>query len=64
MNKIEQVFSNGHQMSVVGAGRVPCVMSKGAGPGGSYNEVQCIMDNGHMGTPCEQTDTTDNITFL
>ena len=24
--------------------------------GGLYGEVQCIMDNDHMGTPCEQND--------
>ena len=32
-----------------------------------YREFQCIMVNGNMGTPalfpCEQTDTTENITF-
>ena len=28
-----------------------------------YGEVQCIIGNGHMGSPCGQTDTTENITF-
>ena len=27
------------------------------------SEVQGIMDNGHMGPPCEQTDICENITF-
>ena len=32
---------------------------------GLYGEIQCIMDDGHMGThPYEQTDMTENITFL
>ena len=55
--------------------RVPCLMLGGgrrAGAGGragvpflmSSSEVQHIMDNGHTGTPCEQTDTSENITFL
>ena len=37
----------------------------GLGLGVRYGEVQCIMDNGHMGPlpPCRQTDTTENITF-
>ena len=60
VNKLEQVSIDGHQMSlaVVGLG-VPCLMS-GGGPGsgggrtGLYSEVQCIMDNGHIVTPCEQ----------
>ena len=52
MNKFEQVSSDDHG----GGGRagskgVPC-------PGDStlYAEVQCIMGNGHIGIPCEQTD--------
>ena len=28
-----------------------------------YSEVQCIMGNGHIGPPCGQTQTTENITF-
>ena len=35
--------------------------------GGVYSEVQCIMDNGHIGSPHLwtewRTDTTENITF-
>ena len=33
-------------------------MSDVQGAGAVYSEVQCIMGNGHMGTPspCEQTD--------
>ena len=37
------------------------------GSGDMYSEVKCIMDNGHMGhcsLSHEQTDTTENITFL
>ena len=30
---------------------------------GYYSEFQCIMGNGHMGTPCEQIDTYESITF-
>ena len=55
----------------------PDVTSKGVGTcissddhqmslsGGLYSEVQCIMGNGHMGTPpsCEQTYACENITF-
>ena len=29
-----------------------------------YSELDCIMVNGHMGDPREQTDTSENITFL
>ena len=80
MNKLEQVFSDGHQMSLTGGpcavrshfqgkGRVVAVHQDhmSGGSGDMYSEVKCIMDNGHMG-PCslshEQTDTTENITFL
>ena len=32
--------------------------------GESYDEVQCIMSNGHMGPPVnKQTDMSENITF-
>ena len=35
-------------------------------PGGGQGpcEMQCIMGNSHMGTPCEQTDISENITLL
>ena len=56
-----------------GGGLVQCgPMSKGAGGGfqggkwvvgALYNEVQCIMSNGHMGQNDRQTDITENITF-
>ena len=41
MNKIEQVTSDGHQMSLGGVGW----------DWGLHSEVQGIMGNGHMGTP-------------
>ena len=45
--------SDVHQMSLAG-GWVPCL----------YSEMQCIMDNGHLGTPPRrQTDMTEHITF-
>ena len=47
----------------IGLGGVPCQMFWYLGEGVLYSEVQCIMDNGHMGSPCEQTDTSGNITF-
>ena len=31
--------------------------------GGLRAGPKCIMGNSHMGTPLEQTDTTENITF-
>ena len=36
MNKFEQVFSDGHQISLAGRGaeRVPCLLSGGGGLGG------------------------------
>ena len=61
MKKFEQVSSDGHQMSLTGGKGshvqgVPVVRShvwKGAGSGGGlYSE-----------NPCEQKDTTENITF-
>ena len=58
MNKVEQVSNDGHQMSL--ASGVHEVPSWG---GGLYSEFQCIMGNGHMGTPRVQTDMTENITF-
>ena len=41
-NKFEQVSSDHHQMS----------LAEGeSGLGEPYNEIQCIIGNGHMGTP-------------
>ena len=40
-NKFQHVPSDGHQMSL--AGRAGALIL--------YSEVQCIMGNGHMGTP-------------
>ena len=54
VNKFEEVCSDLHQMSLadgVGLGGVPRSHAKGV-----RLEVQCIMGNGHMGTPCELTD--------
>ena len=73
VNMFEQVSSAAHWMSRVPElgvpvqwgplfSEVPC--SEVWGRGGAYSEVQCIMDNDHMGSPCEQTDTIENITFL
>ena len=45
-------------------GGSPCTV--GVGPESLYGEVQCILGNGHMGTPEQtdrQTETTENITF-
>ena len=56
MNKFEQVFSDGHQMSLAGRqgpGRVGGPISGwwGRDQGGPmYSEDQCIMDNVHMMT--------------
>ena len=56
MKKFEQVSSLDYQMSVGGdralyrGGRAG-VLHKREGRGVLYNEVHCIMDNGHMGTP-------------
>ena len=64
VNKFEQV-SSGAQMSV--AGGVPGLMSGGpksdVQQGDLYSEIQGIMGNGYMGTPCEKTDACENITF-
>ena len=46
MNKLEQVSSDGHRMSLA------------EGRGSLYSEVECIMGNGHMGPPPGQIDTT------
>ena len=55
MNKFEQVFSDHHQMSLAGAGAggIPGLMSMGEAV---YSEVQYIIGNGPMGTPCGQTE--------
>ena len=56
VNKFEQVSSLDYQMSVGGdralyrGGRAG-VLHKGEGRGVLNNEVQCITENGHMGTP-------------
>ena len=44
VNKFEQVSNLGHQMTLP-EGMGPCT------EGPVYTEVQCIMDNGNMGTP-------------
>ena len=75
MNKFEQV-SGLSKVSLLGRGAGimkwrPCTgLGLGDVPvqrGSLYGEVQGIMGNGHMGTPCEQMDwqthTTENITF-
>ena len=66
MNKFAQVFSLGHQISLVrgwGWG-VPARGGGGMARGSLYDEVQGIICNGHMGShPCGQTNTTENITF-
>ena len=61
---------------VVGGGRghmsregqgwvVPGLMFKGgAGLGALYSEVQCMMSNGHMGTPCGQNDRQTRLKTL
>ena len=46
----------------LGVSHVPCLMVRGV-RGSLFTEVQCITGNGHMGTPREQTDTSENITF-
>ena len=66
MNKFEQVSIDGAKMSLA--------VSRAAVEGGPmsdvwkalWSEVQCIMANGHMGTPClpgnRQIYTSENIT--
>ena len=60
MNKIQQVCSNDNHMSVTGrveGGLGLCLVSRGQGVGpmsgirGRLPMPQCIMGNGHMGTP-------------
>ena len=45
----------------------PCIVrshvQEGRARGSMYGEVQCITGDGHLVLPCEQTDTTENITF-
>ena len=57
-------------MSLAGdcGGRESHASRAGGGEGWElYNEVQCIVGNGHVGTPCGQTDrqkhATENITL-
>ena len=56
MNNFEQVSSDGHQMSLVGAGLgrgrgpMPDVWSGGGGWRSLYSEVQCVMGKGHQGS--------------
>ena len=70
MNKFQQVSSLGHQVSLPVGGVFPVrgdvaggAVQKGIpvqGAGGFlYDEVQCIMGNGHMGPPHGQTNTHD-----
>ena len=48
VNKFEQVSALGHQMSLVGGrSRVGGLLRRLAGD--RYDEVQCLMGNGHMG---------------
>ena len=70
VNKFEQVSNDGHQMSLardrarVSGNVMSDVWEWGLGCGlALYHEVQCIMGNGHIWSPCGQTDTTENITF-
>ena len=70
MNKFEQVSNDGHQMSIardrtrVSGNVMSDVWEWALGCGVAlYNEVQFIMGNGHIGSPCGQTDRTENITF-
>ena len=67
-----EVSSDCYQMSLVegrtraGWGEaLSAISGRGGWDGGGalYCEVQCIMGNGHMGTPSLWTDTTENITF-
>ena len=62
MNKFEQVSRDGLQMSLAGGWGGSLDLCLGVRPGlgrvpwphvggGLYSEVQCIMGNGHMGTP-------------
>ena len=86
VNKFERISSDGHQMSLSGAGpgpggpmsdvwgwgeeRVGGTMSDGLKLGegteaGGVSEIQCIMDNSHMGTlpdPVNRQHTIENIT--
>ena len=52
MNKFELVSSDDHQMSLPGG--VPGLIFGCGGRAGSkdlYSEGQCIMSNGHLGSP-------------
>ena len=67
MNKFEQTSSIDHQMSLVGkSGARAALQVDGAralhrGSGALYSEAQRIMGNGHMASPCEQSDTTETL---
>ena len=60
ISKFKKVSNDDHQMSLADGGQglgVPCLMSWGGlGLRALYSQVQCIMGNGHMGTPCKQAD--------
>ena len=52
INKFEQVFSEGHQMSLVGGSlysEVSCLEGVGPRLGVLASDIQCIIGNGHMG---------------
>ena len=60
MNKIEQVSSGGHQMSLAGdmvGGSIGFMLAARGDPlvpflgGGHYSDVQCIMGDDHVGHP-------------
>ena len=67
MNKFEQLPRHGQQMSlVVSYSEVQCT-EEGQWVGGvPAHEVQCIVGNDRMRTPCRHTHThtNENITFL
>ena len=71
VNQFEQVSSLGHQMSLQGEPGLGAstgwshVQRGGQGWEKESSEVQCSTGNGHIGPLpfCEQTDTTENITF-
>ena len=73
VNKSEQVFSDGYQISLAEGSlysEVPCLSTGGQSlgcPCTVRSDASCgMVTNGHMGTPLsasEQTDMTENITF-
>ena len=59
MDNFEQVFSDHYQMFLAG-GRGVCLRSDVLGAEILYNEIQCIMGNGHKGCPADRmTDRHD-----